>query len=104
MNLQYLMILVGILSFTANASESICYGTTSNGRLEGGVKLPSDGSNFVSYSTTAEVFGRTYVHSEVNEIMLAAYKWLESETPGKVYKYAETGLKDGGAIQASQNA
>ena len=57
------------MSATVNASESICYGTSSNGRLESGVKLPSEGSNFVSYSTTAAVLGRTYVHSKVKEIM-----------------------------------
>lgn len=99
MILKYIIILIGLLSFTVNASESICYGTTSDGRLEGGVKLPSEGNNFVSYSMTAEVLGRTYVHSKVKDIMLASYKWLESETPGKVYKYAETGFKEGGLFR-----
>lgn len=32
--------------------------------------------------------------------MLAAYKWLEKKTPGKVYKYAETGFKDGGQFKS----
>lgn len=83
----------------ANATDSTCYGTTSNGRLEDGVKLPIEGRNFVSYSTTAALLGRTYVHSRVREIILAAYEWLEKETPGKVYKYAETGLKEGGSFK-----
>ena len=91
--------MAGILSFTTDASESICYGTTSNGKLEGEVKLPSEGNNFISYSTTAEVLGRTYVHSKVKDIMLTSYKWLEVEAPGKVYKYAETGFKDGGRFR-----
>jgi len=99
MNLKYLIILAGIFTFTVNASESICYGTTSNGWLEGGVKLPSKGNNFVSYSSTAEVFGRTYVHSKVKDIMLASYEWLEEEAPDKVYKYAETGFKEGGRFR-----
>lgn len=84
---------------SANAVESICYGSTSNGRLEGGVKLPSEGKNFVSYGKTAEILGRTYVHSKVKQIMLAAYKWLETETPGKVFKYAETGFEKGGRFK-----
>lgn len=83
-------------SSSALALESTCYGSTSNGRLENGVQLPSKGNNFVSYSTTAELLGRTYVHSKVKEIILASYKSLETEMPKKVYKYAETGFKEGG--------
>lgn len=81
------------------AEESTCYGTTSNGKLEGGVKLPSAGNNYVSYSKTAEIVGRTYVHSKVAEIILSSYQWLEAETPGKVFKYAETGFKEGGQFK-----
>ena len=80
-------------------AESICRGTTSNGKLERGVKLPSEGENFVSYSTLAEIFGRTYVHSRVKEVVLASYKWLEEEAPRKVYKYAETGFREGGKFR-----
>lgn len=84
---------------TSHAAESTCYGTPSNGYLENGVKLPSSGKNFVSYSTAAALLGRTYVHSEVKKIVLAAYKYLESEQPGKVFKYAETGFKEGGQFK-----
>ena len=93
--LKYLIIFVAIFSSVANAGESVCYETTSDGRREDGVKLPSEGNNFVSYSTAAEILGGTYTHSKVKGIMLAAYKWLETETLGKVYKYAETGFKEG---------
>ena len=82
-----------------NAAESVCFGNTSNGRLQNGVKLPSSGNNFTSYSFSAEVAGRTYVHSMVKNIMLATYKALESEQPGKQYKYAETGFKEGGRFK-----
>lgn len=88
-----------IYSSSAFSAESVCYGTTSNGKLEGGVQLPSEGKNYVSYSKTAEIAGRTYVHSEVREIILSSYLWLETETPGKVYKYAETGFKEGGQFK-----
>jgi len=81
------------------AEESTCYGTTSNGRLDAGVKLPSEGKNYVGYSKTAEIVGRTYVHSTVREIIISSYKWLESEAPGKVYKYAETGFQEGGQFK-----
>jgi penicillin-insensitive murein endopeptidase len=81
------------------AQESTCYGTTSNGHLENGVQLPSEGANFVGYSTVARLAGRTYVHSSVKDIMLAAYKDLEKNQPNKVYKYAETAFEEGGQFK-----
>ena len=81
------------------AKESTCYGTTSNGKLDGGVKLPSSGNNFVSYSSVAAMAGRTYVHSIVKDIIISSYKDLEKDQPNKVYKYAETGFQDGGRFK-----
>lgn len=81
------------------SADSTCYGTTANGRLENGVQLPRSGPNFVTYSDVARAAGRAYVHSEVREIILAAYRLLEQEQPSKVYKYAETGFKEGGPFK-----
>ncbi|ARB44245.1 hypothetical protein [Alloalcanivorax xenomutans] len=78
-----------LLPVLAMAEESACYGTTSKGRLSGGVKLPLSGGNFESYSAMAHAAGRTYVHSEVRDIVVSAYKDLEKAQPEKVYKYAE---------------
>lgn len=89
-------ILSSLLPFAVLAGESVCYGTTSIGRLENGVQLPSGGKNFVEYSTVARLAGRTYVHSSVKQIILNSYKNLEQEQPDKVYKFAETGFKQGG--------
>lgn len=98
--MKYILVIITVvLCSTAWADESVCYGTTSNGRLEGGVKLPSEGGNFISYSKTAEMVGRTYIHSKVRDILLASYQWLETETPDKVFKYAETGFKEGGKFK-----
>ncbi|GAA3586798.1 hypothetical protein GCM10022265_38650 [Marinobacter xestospongiae] len=60
------------------------------------MQLPSEGENYVGYSTIARLVGRTYVHSEVREIIVSAYELLETEQPKKVYKYAETGFEEGG--------
>ncbi len=43
--------------------------------------------------------GRTYVHSKVKEIIIDSYKILEVEQPRKVYKFAETGFKNGGQFK-----
>lgn len=96
---KYLLIILILVSSDVFSKESTCYGTTSNGRLENGVKLPSSGDNFISYSTIAEIAGRTYVHSTVKEIIISAYKELEKEQPGKIYKYAETGFQEGGQFK-----
>ncbi len=93
------IVLIAKPSFSAGLEESICYGTTSKGRLEGGVQLPGEGTNFVSYSGTAELLGRTYVHSKVRDIVVDAYRRLETEQPGKVFKYAETGFQEGGRFR-----
>ncbi|WP_033003264.1 penicillin-insensitive murein endopeptidase [Vibrio azureus] len=88
-----------LVSQTVYSSTSICYGTTSNGHLEHGVELPSQGENFVSYSTIARLVGRSYVHSSVRDIIVNAYKNLAVQMPHTVYKYAETGLESGGRFR-----
>lgn len=83
----------------AYGKESTCYGSTIKGRLENGVELPSKGNNFVSYSSFAGLLGRTFVHSKVRDAVVEAYKSLETEQPGKIYKYAETGFERGGEFK-----
>jgi penicillin-insensitive murein DD-endopeptidase len=86
--------------FTALAAEeSVCFGTVSNGWLENGVKLPIEGNNFSTYSSLGSMLGRTYIHSKVAEIVLAAYQTLERSTPGKIFVYGETGWSSGGRIR-----
>ncbi|BFM09408.1 penicillin-insensitive murein endopeptidase [Halioxenophilus aromaticivorans] len=88
--------LILLFSVTVLAEESTCYGTTASGRLIDGVALPESGDNFVGYSSLARTAGRTYVHSKVRDIVVAAYKSLNKNLPGVVFKYAETGFKNGG--------
>ena len=90
---------MALSSFNGHAQDSVCFGTTSDGRLENGVQLPAKGPNFVAYSMIARLAGRTYVHSEVKKIVLDAYARLEEDHPNKVYKYAETGFKQGGQFK-----
>ena len=87
-----------VLSYSvcALAESSECYGTTSNGRIEHAVPLPEKGVNFISYTADLELSGRTFVHDAVKEIVVQSYKTLAESHPGKVFKYAETGLKNGG--------
>jgi len=94
-----LLILIMFLCAETFSEESVCYGTTASGRLENGVLLPSKGNNFESYSSVARALGRSYVHSDVLKIIVAAYAALESSQPEKVFKYAESGFKEGGKFK-----
>lgn len=79
--------------------SSVCYGTTSDGRLKNGWKLPGSGDNYTSYSATGRLLGRTYVHSEVHRVVLDAYTVLQEVTPGTVFVYGETGFREGGRFK-----
>ena len=92
------LLLIALLCLSAPlvAKDSTCYGTTKKGRIEDAVKLPDSGPNFISYGNLPELAGRTYVHSQVRDVIVSAFKSLEKEQAGKVYKYAETGGRLGG--------
>ena len=85
--------------FAALGAESVCFGTVSNGRLEGGVKLPAEGVNFHPYSSLAVATGRTYVHSRVAKIVEESYAALSRALPNTVYVYGEAGWREGGRFQ-----
>jgi penicillin-insensitive murein DD-endopeptidase len=83
----------------AHSITSTCYGTPSKGRLENGIALITSGKNFTSYSTLGSQFGRTYVHSKVQDIVSKAYAQLETSAPNRVFVYGETGLIQGGKFR-----
>lgn len=97
--MKYLLTLLALVSCFSYSLESTCFGTTSNGHLEHGVPLPSEGKNFESYSTIARLAGRTYVHSSVKDILIGSYKKLEVSEPTKQFKYGETGFEEGGQFK-----
>ncbi|WP_223668612.1 penicillin-insensitive murein endopeptidase [Kangiella shandongensis] len=79
-----------------SSKPSQCFGSTSNGRIAHAVQLPTSGKNYKSYSNLAATLGRTYVHTGVRDIVVGAYQNLARTHPSKVFKYAETGNKNGG--------
>lgn len=97
--LRVLFLLVLMFGENLSAQESVCYGTTAEGRLKGGVELAYEGKNYLGYSRVARMAGRNYVHSAVKTIIVKAYRQLEIEQPDKVYKYAETGFEQGGRFK-----
>ena len=99
--MQFATALLGLLAATAAIAQppSACFGTTSNGRLEGAMKLPARGDNFSAYSTAGRLLGRTYVHSTVHAIVLDAYDALADALPDRVFVYGETGKRKGGEFR-----
>ena len=95
--MRYLLsILLLFITAYAQGQTSVCYGTTKHGRLAHAAKLPYQGKNFISYGNYPELAERTYVHSLVKKIVVKTYEKLETLAPNRVFKYAETGFKDGG--------
>jgi len=91
-----------VLSVRAHAADpvrSTCYGTPEKGRLEDSVALPSSGANFRAYSSAGVLAGRTYVHSIVRDVVVAAYDALAKELPGTVFVYGETSWRSGGSFR-----
>ena len=97
--MRIVAILAGLILHASSwATESKCFGTISNGRIENAVSLPLSGENFGAYSFAGWSLGRTYVHSKVHTVILRAYKQLEATAPDKVFVYGETGAAEGGAF------
>jgi len=89
-----------ILAVAANGQEpSVCYGTTSNGKLENGWKLPASGTNFSAHWTIGRLAGRSYVHSFVHRVVIEAYAQLEKVLPDRLFVYGETGWEEGGQFK-----
>jgi penicillin-insensitive murein DD-endopeptidase len=95
---RLLLIGICVLPLPASAEESVCFGTPSNGRLEGGVKI-SEGANFQPYSSLGVTLGRTYVHSKVAKVIAEAYASLSKTRPGTIFVYGESGWSQGGRIK-----
>lgn len=82
-----------------NDQPSRSVGTTKDGSLINGKRLPSQGSNFVAYSYTGALLGRNCVNNRVRDIVLDAYNALSVELPDKSFMYGETGWCSGGRIR-----
>ncbi len=87
------------VSAPSPATASTCFGTTADGALEDGCKLPSSGSNFSSYTVFGGLLGRTWVHCTVADVVKAAFAGLHSSNPGWRFVVGETGFEEGGRFK-----
>ena len=91
-----LFLWMNLIPADIHAQHSTCYGTTRQGRIERAVKLPVQGKNFSPYSMLAVNLGRTYLHSRVRDVIVAAYQQLAVSLPDTIFVYGETGFEKGG--------
>ena len=86
------------IAWLDNAAQgpSTCRGTSANGALEGGQRLPYSGENYRVHSGLAFVLGRTFVHSAVRRAVIDSYATISRQTPELRFVYAETGWPWGG--------
>lgn len=93
------LLALSLAAGVAVAAPSQCYGVVHKGSVAGAVRLPLDGPNFSAYSKLAAAAGRTFVHSEVEAIVLKSYAAAHAALPGTVFVYGETGGAKGGPFK-----
>jgi penicillin-insensitive murein endopeptidase len=87
------------LRLVESDAPSRSVGTTGDGRLENGKRLPSGGPGFRTYSRFGSLIGRTAVHEQVREAVLDAYAAFHAEHPETTLLYGETGWPGGGRFR-----
>ena len=85
-----------LLRLLQNDTPSISHGTTSNGSLEHGKRLPTRGPNFNSYAQLGALLGRTAVHHRVRDAVMDAFDLLYTTHPELRFMIGETGKVNGG--------
>jgi penicillin-insensitive murein endopeptidase len=79
--------------------ESQSFGTTDDGRLLNGKRLPTRGPNFVTYSYLGSLIGRNCVHSRVRATIIDAFAALHGEMPEVRFVVAESSWPTGGPLR-----
>ncbi len=71
----------GIARAVENNKPSRSIGTTKDGRLVNGKRLPTSGPNFTAYGYLPVAFGRNSLNDRVRSVVLDAYGTVERSYP-----------------------
>ena len=74
-------------------------GSTKEGSLLNGKRLPSFGPNFRAYGRLPIALGRNSLNDRVRTVVLAAYATLEKRRPRVTFVYAECSWPSGGRLR-----
>ena len=82
-----------------NDNPSRSTGTTKDGQLVNGKRLPTSGANFQAYGYLPIALGRNSLHGKVRSVVLDAYKIMEKSNPLVKFVYAECSWPSGGRLR-----
>jgi penicillin-insensitive murein endopeptidase len=77
-------------------------GSTKDGSLVNGKRLPTSGLNFRAYGRLPIALGRNSLNDRVRKVVVSTYAELEERRPGVTFVYAECGLPSGGRLRLHQ--
>ena len=91
-----LFIFPDLLLVFENNQPSKSHGSVANGYIENAKRMNYRGNNFKTYSFFCYLAGRTFVHDDLRQTILDAYKSCEETCPGLTFIIGEIGTKKGG--------
>jgi penicillin-insensitive murein endopeptidase len=82
-----------------NGKPSRSIGTTKDGRLINGKRLPTCGPNFAAYGYLPVALGRNSLNDRARTVVLDAYAMLERSHPSAHFLYGECSWPSGGRLR-----
>jgi len=82
-----------------NDQPSRSIGTTKDGRLINGKRLPTSGSNFKAYGCLPVAMGRNSLNDRVRTVVLDAYDMMKLSHPSVHFVYGECSWPSGGRLR-----
>lgn len=82
-----------------NDRPSRSIGSTADGSLINGKRLPMSGANFRGYSRVLTAVGRNSLHGEVRAVVLDAYAMLAEARPDLTFVCGECSWPSGGQLR-----
>lgn len=105
--LTILIILLFLINYIGNdflilfesGEPSQSYGTVSDGKLINGMRLPSSGKNFITYSRLGSLIGRNGVNDRVRDVIIESYAMVYAHYPEYKYVIGESSWLSGGSMK-----
>ena len=86
-----------------SSAASTCYGTTANGALRDGCRLPIGAPNVAAYTTLGVTLGRMWVHCDVAAVVEQSYAALAESHPDRHFTLGESWQTPWRRVQAPQD-
>jgi len=74
-------------------------GTTEDGSLVNGKRLPTSGPNYQAYGRLPIALGRNNLHCRVRDVVVGAYAAVQDPCPSTVFVYGECSWPSGGRMR-----